>query len=214
VSLERIEELREPPVVGREYLVPCVRYWWKGALRWWPVIGPKHDDIEHLNFAQVHYHLDRRFLRLADFRRFGWTYGRRHLLRGVTNLFPSDTALAATPLSEFGFGTAYNPNNHGPADEGGPLPASVHRRRRCLVADVGFPTIERAGEKFERFHAAYEGKRCSRDSEGRLICPHKGALLDSLAPDRHGRAICPLHGLAIDMRSGVVVKRPRGGRAA
>ena len=203
MTLPTITELTQPPVVGQWYLVPCVRYWWGGRLAWWPVIGPKHDDAEHLAFEQPHYHIDRRFLTRADFRRGGWRATRRHVREGRQPWYPADTAFAASPLSER------------PAREevgvmvDGPLPPPVLKRRRCLVADVGFPTIERAGEKFERFHAAYKGRRCGRDADGHLICPHKGARLSSLAADRNGIVTCPLHGLAVNVWTGVVVKRAR-----
>lgn len=64
--LQRVDRLKEPPVVGLAYLVPTVFGQWHHLLRDWPVIGLKHDDIEHLNFAEVHYHLDTRFLRVQE----------------------------------------------------------------------------------------------------------------------------------------------------
>ena len=198
-QLPIVSDLTEPPVVGQFYRVPCVRYWWHGRLRWWPVVGPKHDDAEHLAFEKPHYHIDRRFLRESDFR----VAGHQGRTRGewARRLYPADTAFAAGPLHEL------------PQDDfkGGPMPAPVLRKRQCLVADVGFPSIARAGEKFERFHDAYQGRRCRRDAAGHLICPHKGARLGSLAPDRNGIVTCPLHGLAINVETGVVVRRPPGG---
>lgn len=206
MTLQTIEDLREPPVIGRYYLVPCVYYWYDYRLRWWPVTGPRHEDAEHLDFAAVHYHFDRRFL---PARMFSDHVSRIHPSRlrywGVTPRHP-DTTNAARPLSEF----ASKPHPWRKGEYGGPMPAPVLRRRKCIVADVGFPSVDAGGERFERFHAAYEGKRCGRDAAGRLICPHKGALLDSIAPDKNGIGICPLHGLAIDMREGTVVRRPRG----
>lgn len=52
-----------PPVIGKRYTVPAVYgRWYRYSLRWWPVIGPKHDDVEYLDFDAQHYHLDLRFL--------------------------------------------------------------------------------------------------------------------------------------------------------
>jgi hypothetical protein len=207
MKLPIVTELTEPPVVGQFYLVPCVLYWWSGRRAWWPVIGPKHDDVEHLNFAQPHYHLDRRFL---PERMFSDAASRIHpsQLRELHLRHPA-TTLAARPLGEYGPGTKHNPDSA----SGGPLPAPALRKKRCIIADVGFPALADEGvyTTFDRFHAAYEGKRCGRDAEGHLICPHKGARLSSLAADRNGVVTCPLHGLAINVRTGVVVKRARAG---
>jgi hypothetical protein len=62
--LERVDRLKEPPIVGQLYLVPTVFGQWHHWLRDWPVMGLKHDDVEYLNFKIVHYHLDIRFLRV------------------------------------------------------------------------------------------------------------------------------------------------------
>lgn len=66
MKLQRVDRLKEPPVIGQAYLVPTVFGQWHHLLRDWPVIGLKHDDIEHLNFDKVHYHLDTRFLRVRE----------------------------------------------------------------------------------------------------------------------------------------------------
>lgn len=65
MKLQRVDRLKEPPVIGQAYLVPTVFGQWHHLIRDWPVIGLKHDDIEHLNFRIVHYHLDTRFLRVS-----------------------------------------------------------------------------------------------------------------------------------------------------
>ena len=40
---QRIDELREPPVVGRFYLVPTVRYpYFREKLEDWPVLGTRN----------------------------------------------------------------------------------------------------------------------------------------------------------------------------
>jgi hypothetical protein len=63
MKLQRIDRLKEPPIIGQSYLVPIVRGKWHGLLRDWPVIGLRHDDLEFLNFHLHHYHVDTRFLR-------------------------------------------------------------------------------------------------------------------------------------------------------
>jgi Rieske [2Fe-2S] domain len=61
---QRIDRLTEPAVVGRTYLVPTVAAMWpEGYVTApWPVIGPKHTDVEFLNFTWNHYHVDARFV--------------------------------------------------------------------------------------------------------------------------------------------------------
>jgi hypothetical protein len=196
-----IADIDGPPVVGRHYLVPHIFYWWgTSKAHWWPVIGPKHDDAEHLNVEQPHYHVDLRFLSPRRFR--DRNTSRRdcpiryqksrytHLAGGVIAAFPPN----GLPLDAAG--------------KGGPLPEPVLRRARCNVADAGFPPLSRALPQFMALHAAYEGKRCGRDAQGRLVCPHKGAALSNLAPDLKGRVTCPLHGLVVNVETGVVEKRP------
>jgi hypothetical protein len=182
--MECIDDLREPPVVGKYYSVPHVFYRYAGRdPRWWPVIGPKHDDAEHLKFTRPHYHLDIRFVRLVMLRVTDWR-----------NSPWFD--LAARPISE--------------VEDWGPLPQPEYRKAKCKVSDAGFPSLAENGmPTFNALHDAYQGKRCGRDGEGRLVCPHKGAILSNLPPDRHGRVLCPLHGLMIDAVNGVVVPRPR-----
>lgn len=66
MKLQRVDRLKEPPVIGQAYLVPTVFGQWHHLLRDWPVIGLKHNDIEYLNFHPEHYHLDTRFLRVSE----------------------------------------------------------------------------------------------------------------------------------------------------
>lgn len=64
MSVQKITEA-ETVEVGSHYLVPCVFAAWAytdGVPRWWPVMGPQHDDTEYLNFKPSHYHLDPRFV--------------------------------------------------------------------------------------------------------------------------------------------------------
>ena len=185
-SFAMVSELREPPIVGRFYLVPAVFYVYERVSKvpdWYPVIGPKHDDAEHLNFEWPHYHLDRRFM--SD----------RQLMRAASwSTYGRDT-VAIAPIMEPPFG----------AHNWGPLPAPELRRMKCRRASVGFPATPRGNGVFPKFHETFLGKKCPRDAEGHLICPHKGARLTSLAPNEHGIITCPLHGLLIDPETETVV---------
>lgn len=61
MALQRVEELQDPPIVGRMYLVRCV--WWTAPARprWMPVIGHLHEDAD-LGVPTTHLHYDLRFL--------------------------------------------------------------------------------------------------------------------------------------------------------
>lgn len=51
-----------PYEVGKKYRVPTIEGHWCGVFRSWPVIGPLHEDREHIKFDREHYHIDARFL--------------------------------------------------------------------------------------------------------------------------------------------------------
>lgn len=54
--------------VGKYYRVPTVVASIEGRRRRWPIIGPWHEDIEHIGVEGKHWHIDWRFVpqRLAD----------------------------------------------------------------------------------------------------------------------------------------------------
>lgn len=183
MSRPRIDDLDGPPVLRRTYLVPTVRYEWNGRVDDWPVMGPRHEDGEHLSFPWWHYHLDPRFMTAAQWRRARRTPWAK---KGAA-------AVQSHPLLKWA-----DPR----MQDGIPHPDPVWRPLRCLrvmpeylFGDIG-PVI--------RLNAAYAGRRCPRDAAGRLVCPHKGADLSTLAPDGDGLITCPLHGLRIDPARGVV----------
>lgn len=180
---ESIDELTSPPVVGRRYLVPTVRYPWFGKVADWPVMGPRHEDAEHLKFPQHHYHVDIRFLTKAQ-------------IGGLDDaVYPPEVIVAAAPLATRGEAIH---------------PPPVWRLKKCQRADHGYPvaTVRAAprADLFAALQATYAGRPCAANAAGLLVCPHKGFALGSLAPDDRGRVVCPLHGLVIDVRAGVVAQ--------
>lgn len=66
---QRVDEILEPLVEGRWYLVPTVKGEWLNThgVAYWPVIGPRHKDID-LGVTVSHYHIDHRFVPIAEFR--------------------------------------------------------------------------------------------------------------------------------------------------
>ena len=178
-----LSDLREPPVVGRYYLVPVVeRYPWHGIVTDWPVLGPLHDDAEFFNFAEPHYHIDARFVGarlhrgMAD--RVPWTWS--------TGDPAADGAMAAS-----GWPLHYR---------GVPLPKGrpALRRLRCKrsAAKTGILLInDGPREGMTKRYGNPAAPICLRD--GRKLCPHRKVDLTSFAPDALGVVTCPLHGLRV-----------------
>lgn len=62
MALQKVSELKEPPIVREVYLVTCVLW----NYEWLPVIGSHHHDKE-IGIYFEHYHKDLRFLPSWDF---------------------------------------------------------------------------------------------------------------------------------------------------
>ena len=177
--MERIDDLREPPAVGRIYLVPTVRYRIYEYTADWPVIGPKHTDAEIIGFPHPHYHMDVRFV------------SKRHAecLVGRSLWTARDIYMiaAAVPLSIRVPGGGIEPH-----------PPIIYRRRKCIRAG-------RHPERWAPWHVdltnAYADASIVQTPAG-PVCPHKGAPLGSIAPDADGVITCPLHGLRFCAKSG------------
>jgi hypothetical protein len=172
--INQIDHLTTTPVIGRRYLVPMVHELWYGRTMWWPIIGPRHNDTEYLNFTIVHYHIDARFLNEAQ-----WRFASHETpLR--------ERKLAAAPIC--------NPTGAPPQ----------YRLRLCrrLVTGFALPTMADRTGYFPALEAAYRTSRLRHGPHG-WVCPHKGAALGScpVAPD--GTIICPLHGLRWHADSGL-----------
>lgn len=180
--IERVDQCSGPLTIGRLYLVPAI--WWQRERKrplWWPVIGPKHEDAEFLNFPWLHYHVDVRFV------------NRNHLAQHYRRFDEMPRALAkiadilAQPLSHTGMPDA--------------PPAPQWRRMKCQRAEIiypyGFTT------QVQNINAHFAGAQCARSKAG-WICPHRHAPLASIAPI-DGVITCPLHGLKINAETGRVI---------
>lgn len=180
-----IEDLDHPPTVGTRYLVPTVLYPWYGKVEAWPVMGPRHTDAEHIGFHPEHYHVDVRFLTDVQVRR----------IERLSRFMSIETVVASSPLATIELGTSGSK----------PHPEPVAKRLTCRRAHHDYPTYAaRSQPGLRRLAEAYAARRCGRNAEGALVCPHKGFVLSSLEPDAEGRVVCPLHGLVIDTRSAQV----------
>lgn len=187
----RIDELTAPPVVGRQYLVPTVLYEWGGLTDRWPVMGPKHEDGEYLGFWRPHHHIDARFVTPVQARRMRAVIDVDRFRGAGSPIAAVFAACAALPLQQ--------------AEGRAPLPEPVYAPMRCARKHHDYPLAYSLSRPRHRdLHAAYTGRRCGKNAEGLLVCPHKGFVLNSLQRDEQGRVVCPLHGLVIDMAAEVV----------
>ena len=103
MSLVRVEDLTEPPVIGETYLVPCV---WgtpnkrndPDLYKWYPIIGPRHSDAEYIKFEPLHFHFDHQFMADADRDSLGGIFGPEEPLVYVLANYDQDTGIVHWPL--------------------------------------------------------------------------------------------------------------------
>lgn len=172
-----LSELREPPVVGRFYMVPVVRGHVAGRLSDWPVLGPRHNDQDTFpHFPWDHYHLDGRFLSPRQ-----------------ANIL-LDTSWTGSDLAKQ-VGLWVMP--HDPASKRVlPRGRPPVLRRKCQRDALEYahgdknPIISLR----ERFGAVVEPRLLA---DGRRLCPHRKVDLSSFPPDADGIVVCPLHGLRV-----------------
>ena len=170
--MERVDELTEPPVPGRYYLVPTVKIAYHGVLAAWPVIGPEHTDPAFFNFPHHHYHIDARFLsrrlRLC-IERLSWP------VHAPVEFNVMAKPLVAQRSAKF----------------------ERYRRRKCqTLGSREHLDLLRTKRTWSRFADHFAGRKCPL-RDGHRYCPHNLARVDNL-PVIDGRVVCPLHGLTID----------------
>jgi len=181
-QLERVDELKTAPVIGRPYLVPAVPFrseWLESRTGWselktWPwvpVMGPRHEDAEHLNFEWEHYHFD-------------WRFVPRHMLRMST---------VSRGRNRFFARVATGSMVH--------LERLEHRRFVCARRMPIFPRSLAQGW-MAALEAAYATHRLRKDC---AVCPHRGMRLAGQPTNADGLVICPGHGLRWDLESGRLV---------
>lgn len=169
-----IQDLREPPVVGRFYMVPVVHHVWHNAEADWPVLGPMHTDADFFNFHDRHYHVDARFVPSA-------------LVRKVAGSTGGDIvgAAQAYPLAKRRFDKA-------------DLPAGrpALKRMKCRLASLPYKFGHQPNVQKMRSHYGAVAEPIIRP-DGRKLCPHRKVDLSQFEPDAEGIVTCPLHGLRV-----------------
>lgn len=190
--MERVDELKSPPVIGKYYLVPCVQndttmdstLW-----DWWiPIIGPPHDDAAIIGLDVIHYHHDVRFTG----RRMIYNLTDRVMRRGskIADEFIARLAMIRILPADWAIGTV------------------VYRRMKCLREMPDFP------DKIRGQTASWSSPLQNAYSDQRLQCgkcPHRGIDLSSM-PSDGGLIRCPGHGLIWDAKTGAAVSRAEAER--
>jgi len=148
-KIERIDRLTAPAVIGRRYLVPTIKAVWpSGCVEHdWPVIGPKHSDIEFINFEWEHYHVDARFVR-----------------RRVHRAIMSETSWEGKPRHEY----FLRPLSAIHA----PFAAIVWRPLTMLRDTLPYPFGDKP--QIQDIRKAFAGRQCLT-GKGGWICPHQKA---------------------------------------
>lgn len=182
--IQNIEDLTEPPTVGKFYMVPCVEVRERHDLMtptgWLPVTGPKHEDKEHIKFPWQHWHYDIRFL--------------------------SEQQLSGTWLSADRIFGHVIKTTIIVAGEVRPIPCISEKttlcRLKCRREMPAYPHHLAERSFGPELRAAYATKRviCGK-------CPHKGVPLSSLPREPGTNVVtCPGHGLRWDLTTGSLVR--------
>ena len=194
--------------VGSFYVVPCVRAGWPNIddkPRWWPILGPQHEDGEFINFPYQHFHVDYRFLDAKARKLVSVALGSSLAFSAVitaNNIVPEDREpdQSNSPGPK---GVRGLPSTCPPVDRIAEDVSWLRTRRlKCKAQWPAYPDAKIV-HWLGALEMAYSGQRLKRG----LVCPHKGTDLSTIKPD--GMVItCPLHGLRWNVRTGELAPRP------
>lgn len=171
-----LSDLREPPLIGRFYMVPAVRHDWLGIYAYWPVLGPLHDDARFFNFDLVHYHVDARFVS-------------RRVVERALGLPPAQSS-QRYPLSK----------RNDPHAMEVPKGRPTLKRFKCRTADFPYHYGDmRAVDTLRRHYGDVGGAVPDAifRTDGRKLCPHRKVDLSQFRANADGIVTCPLHGLRV-----------------
>jgi len=173
--MERVIDLNEPPIVGKKYLLRCIKTigFQYGKTHNLPVIGDFHTDQEIIGFSDEHIHVDWRFLSRSDWSDFS-NKGNR-----------ADLVYSRVISRQYVVG-------------------ETERVLRCNRDFPPFPLQipEHHIEWFPQLEKFYCTSSSQIDCKER--CPHRGINLSSIACNKNGIKVCPAHGLQWDSKGDLV----------
>jgi hypothetical protein len=180
VPTQRIEDLDGPPVIGVFYDVPCVLWKQHAERSAWvmPIIGPRHEDAEFLNFEHDHYHFD-------------WRFTARPYYESIASHTRPRTGTVHARVAAYSYPQSV---------VGGSTSEPFRRRLRCKREMPEWPVVHHVHFAMEN---AFEGCVLKPGK----ICPHRGFDLSGVKPNESGQIVCPGHGLAFDKTTGCLVRR-------
>jgi len=176
---QHISDVIGAPIVGRIYMVPCVRL----ANDWWPVQGSVHADKD-LGVATRHIHYDGRFLT-----------SRQVYVNLVTIRRTERLGAASPPLVPCEDEAIQLVHQIVPED------LIIARPRRCRRAAMEFPA--------NYVQAILEPRFSGAVAVDCRTCPHQGARLDQQPAGEDGGVVCPGHGLKWHRKTGRMMPRAR-----
>ena len=187
--------------LGKFYFVRCLRATWSrdNKPEWTPVIGPPHDDLEHIGFKQQHLHVDFRFLGKKA-RRHAKEH--QHGDREINLVFVLPISIVMPIGSREGFGLDDKRLQE--------FPEESYMKTIKLKFKTECPEYNFKPPWLRSMETAHRNARLSPN----MICPHRGADLSGMKPDENGLLTCPLHGLRWDTQTGKLSPRATPEEAA
>lgn len=176
--MERVLDLKTPPVVGETYLVPVVDGTnGQGKVFTVPVIGQVHNDKDIGAADMDHIHVDRRFASADELERAGW---------------PRDNLDNTNAVPVVGFMTEWEIREE---------------PRVCVSQDFPQARSFKAGSDHLLAYEVRKlrGKGVTHLNMACKVCPHKGTRLDNVKP-QCGVIICPAHGMEFDAYTGEILQ--------
>lgn len=140
-----------------------------------PVLGPKHEDADHLDFKYEHYHPDVRFLGEAQVK-----YWQRH---GLRLAYAAGYPVCVTKV------------------DGTPLAHTLKTMAMQCLRDYNDHVFPKG--KAQTWDALRRAYRDCKLKPG-MVCPHRGFRLAPHVRD-DGLVVCPGHGLVWDTKTGKLV---------
>ena len=192
-------------------LVPHLRSTWGLDQQpdWWPVLGPTHEDVDHIGFEPAHRHIDYRYLTPRQEKAMNGSKGESVRLCHPVYMYPiSWVEPMDTPCPPFKF--AGHPFPRGgkrmPLDTlpHHQVPEDSYMRMMEKPRRLAFPPYPHGKVTWQQ---ALEEAFVNRRLTAAMTCPHKGAELREIEPDSEGNITCPLHGLCWNAQTGGLVAK-------
>jgi hypothetical protein len=185
--VDRLLELKAPPVIGQKYLVPCMKVFYEFV----PVFGPAHSDPELDNPVQ-HIHLDIRFLTDKDIERLTHGDSRADLTKNETNFITNIPVVGVTVKN----------------------PEIIEKKKLCVRECLDLRGYETplGGTLKRHIPDAELNEVMENQQEHKIlnlsckICPHRGFPLNSV-PVYDSVVVCPGHGLQWCVKTGKLIRR-------